>query len=159
MKPSTHFTKIFLIAAAALPSTAAGQGFTRGLDLQAGSKLEVVNRTGRVSVGTPNASGIDAASGSSISATSDSPFSADDVRIDASGGHVRIEVLQTVSRRRIDLAIVSPERTRLNIETHDGEVRIDGNFESAEVATETGTVAASVPTADVRYDFLWTASR
>ncbi len=48
---------------------------------------------------------------------------------------------------------------RVRVETSGGEVSVSGDVASANVKTDTGTIAANVPLDDVRYDFLWTESR
>ncbi len=73
----------------------------------------------------------------------------------------RLEIIAEPSDKnsRIDLTLKIPAHLKVKVETKDGEVRIEGNIESAEVKTETGTIAVNVPLDDLKYDFVWTESR
>lgn len=73
----------------------------------------------------------------------------------------RLEVIvnSTEKKPRIDLSLKVPLRARVHVVTNEGEVLVSGDLESASVETETGTIAAQVPLDDLRYSFLWTASR
>ena len=70
-----------------------------------------------------------------------------------------LEVLVAPTAKRIDLILRVPERSRLKITGANGAIEILGNFESAEAATDTGTIYANVPTDDLKYNFLWTERR
>ncbi|HEX2640131.1 MAG TPA: VWA domain-containing protein, partial [Pyrinomonadaceae bacterium] len=74
-------------------------------------------------------------------------------------GKTRIEVEPASKSKRIDLTISVPERTRLKIITDAGEIRVSGNPESVEAATETGTIAVAVPADDIKYSMQWTEAR
>ncbi len=82
-----------------------------------------------------------------------------DLKITDIKDRLEIVAAPTDAKTRIDLTLKIPAKMRLKIETGDGEVRIDGEVESAEIKTDSGTIAASVPLDDVRYDFVWTDSR
>jgi osmotically-inducible protein OsmY len=82
-----------------------------------------------------------------------------DLKIVADNKRLEIIVAPTVAQSRIDLKLVIPGGTKVKIETRDGEVRLEGNVESAEIKTETGTIAANVPLDNLKYDFVWTESR
>ncbi len=73
----------------------------------------------------------------------------------------RLEILvePTDSKTRIDLTLKIPAHLKIEIETSDGEVRVEGDIESAQIKTDTGTIAANVPLDDLKYDFVWTESR
>jgi VWFA-related protein len=60
---------------------------------------------------------------------------------------------------RIDLIVTVPLRSKVKVETIDGEVKIAGNVSSAAVKTETGTIFTEVSLEAITYNFLWTASR
>lgn len=81
------------------------------------------------------------------------------VKFDDSGGSLKIAVAPAAAGQRIDLIVKTPPRARVRVETGAGEVRLAGDFESAEVETVTGTIAANVPLDNLAYDFLWTESR
>jgi VWFA-related protein len=82
-----------------------------------------------------------------------------DLKIVTFNKSLEIVVAPTVAQSRIDLKLMIPSGTKLKIETSDGEVRLEGNVESAEIKTETGTIAANVPLDNLKYDFVWTDSR
>ncbi|CAN5449131.1 hypothetical protein BH20ACI1_BH20ACI1_21170 [soil metagenome] len=82
-----------------------------------------------------------------------------DIRFDNSGGNLKVEIAPQTSQIRIDLIVKIPPRTKVRVKTNDGEVRVSGNLQSAEVETETGTISADIPLADVKYNFVWTESR
>ncbi|MDQ6787213.1 MAG: VWA domain-containing protein, partial [Acidobacteriota bacterium] len=82
-----------------------------------------------------------------------------DLKIVSEPNRLQIIVSPTDSKSRIDLSLKIPERMRARIETGAGEVRLSGNFSSAEVKTETGTISTNIPTDNLKYDFVWTESR
>ena len=51
-----------------------------------------------------------------------------------------------------------PGRSDSKIETREGEVRVAGNIESAQVTTVTGTIVADVPTDEMKYQLIWHTS-
>ena len=82
-----------------------------------------------------------------------------DLKITNSNNRLEIVTAPTDPRTRIDLTLKIPAKMRLKIETGNGEVRVEGDIESAEIKTESGTIAVNVLLEDVRYDFVWTESR
>lgn len=94
-----------------------------------------------------------------VTANSDKSLSESEIKIDNANGKIRIEIVPTDAKRRVDLSVYLPERIRLKMQTNAGEAKVSGNFESIEVRTETGTIAADVPLENVKYDFVWTESR
>src|SRR5688500_8125265 len=142
---------ILVIGIAFAPTNA--QQHTRPVMVAPGALIEVVNRFGKVEAVTgekevQNAN--DPAAGgpsSRLLITLDSPFaiSQKDVLVTSTTFNVRIEVRPADKRTRIDVSLVMPPKMRLKIETGAGEVRFSGNIASADVRTETGTIAADVP--------------
>ena len=130
------------------------QSLTRELKLGEAGTLTIVNLSGRVEVSTATGDGV----GIRLTAASTDAVAESEIKVDASG-NVKIETAPAEANKRIDLSLVVPERSRLKIETREGEVRVSGDLESVEVKTETGTIAADVPVDDLKYDFFWTASR
>ncbi len=152
---------LFLIFAAAV-FTASGQTITRELNVSPGARIEIINRFGRVEVNTkavvpePDAKTEPSAQ---LTVNSKNTFAESDLNIQNKNNLIRIEPKPKNSRNRIDITLTVPERSRLKIETIDGEVLVSGNLELIEVKTETGTIAVDIPTDDIRYELLWTESR
>ncbi len=121
---------------------------------QKGSTVEIKNFYGRVFVLAD-----DTLEGKVIvNINSDKKLASSEFRTETAKG-LNFEILPQDSKNRVDLTIKLPLRARVSITTNEGEVRISGNFEAAEVFTETGTISAQVPLEDLKYNFLWTASR
>jgi VWFA-related protein len=153
------FTAILCLAA-----LAQGQGYTRELDVQRGVSVEVVNNFGRVDVSAepaPAAAEGDTAPAAPLKLTiSANPgVTESEIKVENSGGRVRIKADPQNPSKRIDISIKLPERSRVKIETLSGEARVSGNIENIDVKTETATIAVDVPTEDLRYYFQWTSSR
>jgi VWFA-related protein len=115
-----------------------------------GKTLTIKNRNGRVSVVTSD----DEKSRASLQATSaGAPVEPGDVNV--SGGEITVRE----RRERIDLTVHVPKRSRVKIETDTGMVDVIGDFEAAEVLTNTGTIHADVPLDALKFKFLWQSSR
>jgi Ca-activated chloride channel homolog len=146
---------IFLVTACLLvslcPPRARMQAQTYEKELTTGSKtlLTIRNRNGRVSVVTSD----DEKSKASLQATSTgAPVEAADVSISGSEISVRDR------RDRIDLTLHVPKRSRVKIETETGMVDVIGDFDVADVLTNTGTIHADVPLDALKFKFLWQSS-
>ncbi len=146
--------------------TAAGvsaQTFTREIPIQAGGTVEIINRSGRVDVTAEIKQDREEADpkAAKLSLTANSPASLaeSELKIDSTSGKIRITVKADGVLKRIDLSLIVPERVKVKIETLEGEARVSGNLESIEVKTETGTIAADVPTKSLKYELNWTESR
>ena len=144
------------IAALLLASAALAQGFERELNTAEKVSLTIKNLNGRVTVVASE----EQQKKVIIQATSSGvPVEATDVRSTASGGRVDIEVRARREQDRIDITVRIPPRSRVKVEGEAGAVDVMGNVESAEVVTNTGTIHADVPLDNLRFDFLWEASR
>ncbi len=141
-----------------LHSASRAQEFRRELKLAVGSAVEVVNRSGRVAVRSEAPQGSEPLIGS-LTASSPAGVSESEVRVGGGGSRTTVSVKASDATKRIDLILTVPERTKLKIETAAGAVEVVGNFTSVEVRTETGTIAADVPTDDLKYQLFWTESR
>jgi VWFA-related protein len=127
------------------------QAQTYEKELTTGSKtlLTIRNRNGRVSVVTSD----DEKSKASLQATSTgAPVEAADVAVSGSEINVRDR------RDRIDLTLHVPKRSRVKIETETGMVDVIGDFDVADVLTNTGTIHADVPLDALKFKFLWQSS-
>src|SRR5437016_10497793 len=136
---------------------ASAQELTRDLNLAGQSDVTVVNHFGRVTAQAKPAAKGQKVSGK-LTAASIKGVSEKEVRMSGAGGRVVIDIVPADTRKRIDLNLVLPERSRLRIETLTGAVELSGNFSFIEAKTETGTIAADVPAEDLTYHFTWTES-
>ena len=147
----------FLVAACLLVSffpsrsrmQAQAQAYEKELTAGGKALLTIRNRHGRVSVVASD----DEKSKASLQATSTgAPVEPADVSV--SGSEI------TVRERpdRIDLTVHVPKRSRVKIETETGMVDVIGDFDVADVLTNTGTIHADVPLDALKFKFLWQSS-
>src|SRR6266852_2784505 len=134
-----------------LPARSFAQTYEREIPSSGKSLLTIKNRHGRVTV---------IASGAqkdklSLQATSPgAPVAPGD--ISASSGE--ISVRERGPQNRIDLIVHMPARARVKIESENGMVDVIGDFEVADVITNTGTIHADVPLDALKFKFLWQSS-
>jgi VWFA-related protein len=170
---------VLVIAAAAVVN---GQTINRDLTIAIGQKIEIVNRYGRVEVvaqpvaveeggevetaaagnGEVKSSEnktVPVSRAGTLSITSKDEIADNEIIVQNSKGNYLIEVKPSSLSKRVDLKLTVPERTKLNIETRDGIIVVEGDFESVRATTDTGTIAADVPTDDLNYEFYWTTSK
>lgn len=148
---------ILLLAVYGSLITANAQNFQKELKLKTGASVEIINLFGRVRVESIETE--EGAEEKAIVIGQGVATVEKDFAIKNSDGKLKIEVNDPSSKRRIDLLIRVPEKVKLKIETEEGEVAIDGDFTSAEVLTDTGTIATNIPLENVKYEFWWTQSR
>lgn len=144
------FLFIFLFVCAAQ-----AQNMRREFPLKIGGAIDIENLYGRVSVAAQETED----SKVFVSIESAQAIKETEVETKAENGKVTIFVKPQNSNSRIDLIIKVPLRSRVSVETGDGEVAIAGNLEKVNVTTDTGTISTDVPTEDIRYNFIWTRSR
>jgi VWFA-related protein len=150
---------IFFLAAACLlvsfsPSRSRTQARAQAYEkeLTGGGKTlwTIRNRHGRVSVVASD----DEKSKASLHATSTgAPVEPGDISVSGSEITVRERL------ERIDLTVNVPKRSRIKVETETGMVDVIGDFEVADVLTNTGTIHGDVPLDALRFKFLWQSSR
>ena len=150
---STCFLMLLFSFATAL--TANAQGFKRELKITNGGSVEITNLFGRVRIEVSEA----LTDTVEVTAQTTQPISAADFEIINTPGKAVFRVTPTSSRKRLDLTVKVPERVRLKIETEEGDVSIDGNVSSAEVKTDTGTIATNIPLDNIKYSMWWSQSR
>ena len=154
------FLLIFLCAA-----TVRAQTFEREYPFSQNGLIKVTNLHGRVNVVAEKIEKSNAEDESEVkpetfAVTLSSPNAKEsDLKITNVKNRLEISAAPSDVKTRIDLTLKIPAHSRLKIETAGGEVRLDGDVESAEITTESGTIAVNVPLEDVRYDFVWTDSR
>jgi VWFA-related protein len=155
------FRQLFLSLAAALLlaifcCSAFAEGFKQELEAPEKVELLVRNMDGRVSViaaaEQQKKVTIDAVSAGAAIQPSD-------VKVEVKGASITIDVLPRGEKNRIDVVITIPVRSKVEIEGKAGSVDVVGNFESASVKTDTGTIHADVPLDALKFDFTWEASR
>ncbi len=136
----------------AVASAVSGQAVVRPLSVAAGQTVEVTNRFGRIDV-------IAGTADSSITIIPASPIAESEVKVEGSGGTLRISVVPVSAANRIDLVLVLTERTKVRLTTREGEIKAEGNFDTITAESDTGTIAVDVPEDAIKYELLWTASR
>jgi VWFA-related protein len=149
-----HCIFVVVIASSLLPGfeAAHAQTYERELNIGAKATLTIRNRNGRVSVIASD----DEELKPLLQATSPgAPIEPRDVSISGA----EITVRERPARDRIDLTVRVPARTRVKIESESGMVDVIGDLALAEVTTNTGTIHADIPLDDVKFKFLWQASR
>ncbi len=146
---------LLIFAACAFVSSVNGQ-VRRELSIAQGASIEIVNKYGKVEVAAVPE---DSVRLGTLIANGKTPIAETELDITNTKGALRIEAKPASRSNRVDISLTVPERTKLKITTLDGEVRVSGDLESVEAVTETGTIAADVPTDEVKYDLVWRSSR
>jgi len=135
-----------------LPATLGvrAQAYERDLNISAKALLTIKNRTGRVSVIATDSE----KTKPSLKATSTgAPVAPGDVVVSGN------EIVVREHPYRIDLVVRLPKRARVRVESEAGMVDVIGDFEVADVITNTGTIHADVPVDALRFKFEWESSR
>jgi VWFA-related protein len=136
--------------------SASAQTFLRELDAPEKVSVSIKNRDGRVTVIASD----EQQKKVTINATSAGlPVEPSDVRVDAKGESIQIDVRARREKDRIDIVVRIPKRSKVAVESEAGAVDVVGNVESANIRTNTGTIHADVPLDALKFDFLWVASR
>ena len=133
-----------------IPSSAPAQAYEKDLNISGKTLLIVKNRTGRVSVIASD----DEKSRASLQATS-AGAAVEPSDITVSGNQIVVRERP----QRIDLTVRLARRSRVKIESDSGMVDVIGDFEAAEVLTDTGTIHADVPLDALKFKFAWESSR
>ena len=142
--------------------TIRAQTFEREFPLSENASVKINNLYGRVSVVVKESvNGTDDESPDKVEkALIRAPNAKEtDIKIVAEPNRLEILVKPIDAKSRIDLTVTIPAGANIKIGTDGGEVRVEGSLESAEIKTETGTIAANVPLENLKYDFVWTESR
>ena len=147
---------LFLIFAACAVVTSVSGQVRRELSIAPGATIEIVNKYGKVEVAAVPE---DSVQTGTLIANGKTAIAETELDITNTKGSLRIEAKPSGRNNRVDISLTVPERTKLKITTLDGEVRVSGDLESVEAVTETGTIAADVPTDQVKYDLVWRSSR
>ena len=135
-----------------LSAQSSAQSYEKELSASGKALLTIRNPHGRVSVIASNSE----KDKSTLLATSaGAAVEPGDVTVSGSEISVRARRPQD----RIDLVIHVPARSRVKVESATGMVDIVGDFEVADVLTDTGTIHAEVPVEALKFKFLWQSSR
>jgi VWFA-related protein len=149
-------TSAIVLCVASLQLVAFAQTFLRELDAPEKVSVSIKNRDGRVTVIASD----EQQKKVTINATSAGlPVEPSDVRVDAKGESIQIDVRARREKDRIDIVVRIPKRSKVAVESEAGAVDVVGNVESANIRTNTGTIHADVPLDALKFDFLWVASR
>src|SRR3989440_9162061 len=140
----------FLVSLTPNPSRA--QAYEKEFTVSTKTLLTIKNRTGRVTVITSDSEKDKATLQAS---SSGAPVGPADVSVSGS----EIAVRERTAQNRIDLTVRIPKRARVKIESESGMVDVIGDFEVADVFTNTGTIHADVPLDAVKFKFIWESSR
>ncbi|HKO99796.1 MAG TPA: VWA domain-containing protein [Pyrinomonadaceae bacterium] len=139
-----------------LVTPASAQNYVKEIETPETVSLSIKNKNGRVSViasdDQQKKASIDARSAGLI-------VDSTDIKAETKGNTLTIEVKDRPDKDRIDLTVRVPSRSKVKIESEAGAVDVVGNFEFAEVATNTGTIHADVPTEALKVNFTWSASK
>src|SRR3989441_9836089 len=134
------------------PNQTRAQTYEKEFTVSGKGLLTIKNRTGRVTVVTSDSEKNKATLQAS---SSGAPVEPRDVSVSGS----EIAVRERTAQNRIDLTVHIPKRARVKVESESGMVDVIGDFEVADVFTNTGTIHADVPLDAVKFKFIWESSR
>ncbi|HEX3183486.1 MAG TPA: VWA domain-containing protein [Pyrinomonadaceae bacterium] len=153
---SRFITPVLLLLFAGSAASTLAQGFKQELETPEKVTVSIKNLEGRVSVVASK----EQDKKMSVEANSTGQaIASDDVKVDARGARITIDVRQRGDKDRIDLVVRIPQRSKVEVEGQAGAVDVVGNVESASVKTDTGTIHADVPLDALKFEFVWEASR
>jgi VWFA-related protein len=141
---------------ACLCSPAFAQSFKQELETPEKVSVSIRNLDGRVSV---VASEEQQKKVTVEAKSAGSPIAPEDVKVEAKGSAIQIDVRPRGEKNRIDLVVTIPPRSKVDVEGQAGAVDVIGSVESAVVKTDTGTIHADVPLEAVKFNFVWEASK
>src|SRR5438477_5544670 len=143
---------LFISAAVLICSTSLirAQTYERELNTSAKTLLTIKNRNGRVSVIASN----NEKDKPGLKATSTgAPVEPGDIIVSSN------EIVVRERPYRIDITVHVAKRARVRVESEAGMIDVIGDFETADVITNTGTIHADVPLDALKFKFQWQSSR
>jgi VWFA-related protein len=146
----------FVLLLAGLCSSAFAQSFKQELETPEKVSVSIRNLDGRVSV---VASEEQQKKVTVEAKSAGSPIAPEDVKVEAKGSAIQIDVRPRGEKNRIDIVVTIPPRSKVDVEGQAGAVDVIGSVESAMVKTDTGTIHADVPLEAVKFNFVWEASK
>ena len=126
------------------------QAYERDLNLSGKTLVTIKNRNGRVSV---IAADSEKAQPSLKATSTGAPVASGDLLVSGN------EIVVREHPYRIDLIVRLPKRARVRVESEAGMIDVIGDFEVADVITNTGTIHADVPVDALKFKFEWESSR
>ncbi len=152
-----YFSQVtfFLLLILSLTIFAQAQLSDRNFPIKTGGTVEVINLFGRIDVQASEEKENEV----SLKIDSSENLSDKELKIENSNGKLKIEILPSKTDTRVDLTLQVSLRLKVRLVTNEGQIRVSGNFEEAEAESNTGTIYADVPLEDLKYKFLWSASR
>jgi VWFA-related protein len=151
----SRFLPLVLLLAG-LCSSAFAQSFKQELETPDKVSVSIRNLDGRVSV---VASEEQQKKVTVEAKSAGSPIAPEDVKVEAKGSAIQIDVRPRGEKNRIDIVVTIPPRSKVDVEGQAGAVDVIGSVESAVVKTDTGTIHADVPLEAVKFNFVWEASK
>lgn len=148
----TPLVVIVCLLVSFLPARSSAQSYEKELSASGKALLTIKNPNGRVSV---IASKNEKDKSTLLATSAGAAVAPGDVTVSGS----EISVRERRPQDRIDLTIHVPARSRVKIESATGMVDVIGDFEVADVFTNTGTIHADVPVDALKFKFLWQSSR
>ncbi len=147
---------ITLLAFFSTAYSASAQSYSKEIETGEKVSLTVKSRNGRVSVIAAD----ELQKKAVIEATSTgAAIQAEDVLAVKKGNSIQVDVRDRTDKDRIDVTVRVPARSKVTVESQGGSIDVLGNFESAEVTTNTGTIHADVPLDALKFNFTWQASK
>lgn len=134
---------------------AEAQGLERNFPIQTGGLVEVRNLYGRIDIQTSEEQENEA----TLKIETEKSFAESDLKIKNSATKIKIEILPQDKNTRVDLTLKVPARTKVRLETDAGQIHVGGDLKEIDAESNTGTLYADIPLKDVKYKFLWWASR
>lgn len=153
---SRFFAPVLLLIVAGITGSAFAQDFKQEFETPEKVSVSIKNVDGRVSViasAEQEKKVVVEAKSAGLAVASE------DVKVDARGARITIDVRPRGEKNRIDLTVKVPARSKVEVEGQAGAVDVIGNVESASVKTDTGTIHADVPLEALKFEFVWEASR
>src|SRR4026209_406675 len=132
---SRFLTLVLIIFLSGFTCSASAQAFKHELETPEKVTVSIKNLEGRVSV----VASAEQEKKLTVEATSTGlAIAPDDVKVEAKGDRVSIDVRPRGDKNRIDLVVKVPQRSKIEVEGQAGAVDVVGSVESAVVKTDTG---------------------
>ena len=155
MNHFSHKAILFIFFVLTFSVLTNAQNLEREFSLTTGGLIDIKNPQGRIDVKAVNES----KNSVILKVESSGKLLSDDFRIDSTNKKIKIEIKPLLKDTRIDVEVQIPIRSKVKLETNDGQITIAGDLALAEAKSNTGTIYADVPIANIQYKFIWSGSR